>query len=61
VRPRESRRLDGSISTSYTFRYRDALGRKRRVTRATYERALESWLRVKGLGSRAAARVLPRR
>jgi len=32
VRPRESRRRDGSVTTSYTFRYRDVLGRKRRVT-----------------------------
>lgn len=52
VRPRESRRRDGSVSTSFTFRYRDVLGRKRRVTRATYEAAVESWLRVKGLRDR---------
>ncbi len=37
MRPRESKRPDGSVTTSYTFRYRDVLGRKRRVTRANYE------------------------
>lgn len=60
VRPRESKRRDGSVTTSYTFRYRDVLGRKRRVTRGSYEAALESWLRVKGLRDRGRLGELER-
>lgn len=60
VRPRELRRRDGSVSTSYTFRYLDVFGTKRRVTRTSYEGALEAWLRVKGLRDRGRLGELER-
>lgn len=60
VRPRTTRRRDGSVRTSYTFRYRDLLGRRRRITRSSYDDALKAWLQVKGLRERGRLADLER-